>query len=82
MKENNKEKRKARFYRGPKFRRSASIPWNLVGECLPQTLRNIIPQIIIISGITFEVNPVPEASPVRTASFFFEEEDLLHRRLE
>ena len=28
---------RARFYRGPKFRQSASIPRNLVGECLPQT---------------------------------------------
>ena len=42
MKENNRKKEKARFYRGPKFRQSASIPRNLVGECLPQTLQKQI----------------------------------------
>ena len=36
----------------------------------------IIPQIIIISSITFEVNPVPAANPERIVSFFFEVVDL------
>ena len=34
-----RELRRARFYHGPKFRLSLICPaWNLVGECLPQTL--------------------------------------------
>ncbi len=34
---------RARFYHGAKFRLSLILtPWNLVGECLPQTLHYVI----------------------------------------